>query len=77
MRYRTKTYGRKRRSVKKTHKRKAYGTKKYKTVRHYLVGKKYSCKKGGGTAPSAGSVKLPMLIDKNNVAYSCAPIANS
>ena len=78
MTYRTKTHGRKRRSVKKTHKRKAYGTKKYKSLRHYLVGKKYSCKKGGGGgAPSAGSVKLPMLIDKNNVAYSCSPIATS
>ena len=65
MTHRKKTYGRKKRSITKTRRRK------------YLVGKKYKCKKGGGGAPSAGSVKLPMLIDKNNVAYSCSPIANS
>ena len=70
MTYRRKKYSIKKRSIKKTYRNK-------KTARNYLVGKKYNCKKGGGGAPSAGSVKLPMLIDKNNVAYSCSPIATS
>jgi hypothetical protein len=46
--------------------------KKYKCVKLTRRNKKY---RGGATPiPSSANVSLPMVIDKNNVAYSCTPI---
>jgi len=52
-------------------------TKRYKCVKLTRRNKKY---KGGAvttSAPSSPSASLPMVIDKNNIAYSCTPIPNN
>jgi hypothetical protein len=71
--FRTTRKRRYRNKNKKTNKNK---TKSYK--RNYLVGQKFKCKKGGAPLPSTSSpASLPMVIDKDNIAYSCTPIPTS
>jgi hypothetical protein len=51
---------------------------KRKTKRLHLLRRKYKCKKGGATTSSnTPIIGLPMIIDKNNIAYTCTPIPTS
>lgn len=46
-------------------------SKKYRCVKLTRRNKKY---KGGAAVPNSSGVGLPMVIDKNNIAYSCTPV---
>lgn len=67
-----------------------YKNKYKKQKRSYLVSKKYKCvrininkktkkHKGGATTPmpNTSNVTLPIVIDKNQVTYSCTPVPTS
>ena len=53
----------------KKNKKHKKNTKKYRCVKLTRRNKKY---KGGATTQG-----LPMVIDKNNIAYSCTPVPTS
>jgi hypothetical protein len=62
----------------KSKKRNHIKSKKRKTKRLYLLRRKYRCLKGGAAVPQVTPiVGLPMVIDKNNIAYTCTPIPTS
>ena len=49
-----------------------------KTKRLHLLRRKYRCVKGGApTTTVAPNVSLPIVIDKNNITYTCSPIPTS
>jgi hypothetical protein len=53
---------------------------KRKTKRLYLLRRKYKYYKGGATftTPTVGpNVTLPIVVDKNSIAYTCVPIPKS
>ena len=62
----------------KSKKRNRNKNSRRKTKRLHLLRRKYKCYKGGAATTTATPIiGLPMVIDKNNVAYSCTPIPKS
>lgn len=61
----------------KKHKRSSLVSKKYKCIKINI--KKTRKHKGGATtpAPNPSNVTLPIVIDKNQITYSCTPVPTS
>ena len=53
--------------------------KKNRFTRKYRVkkGVKYGIKYGGAAAASLSAAKLPMIIDQNQITYTCTPVPTS
>ena len=70
----------KKKSKKRNQKKSSYRkrNRNQKTKRLCILRRKYKCIKGGATTPSnTPIIGLPMVIDKNNIAYTCTPIPTS
>lgn len=50
--------------------------KKNRFTRKYRRGLKYGVKYGGAAA-SVSAAKLPMIIDQNQITYTCTPVPTS
>ena len=55
-------------------------TRKYRGLKHrrgVKNGLKYGLKYGGAASSSASAAKLPMIIDQNQITYTCTPVPTS
>ena len=50
---------------------------KRKTNRLPILRRNFKYLKGGVTSNVSPNIRLPMVIDRNNIAYSCSPIPTS